>query len=52
VEKWSKSSWAQKRDAIKKRKTINDFQRFSVMLLKRSRRDAVRKVIAKAKKTA
>ncbi|RDX55273.1 60S ribosomal protein L14 [Polyporus arcularius HHB13444] len=48
VEKWQKSSWAQKREAIAKRRSINDFERFCVMLAKKARRDTVRKAVAKA----
>ncbi|KZT07909.1 60S ribosomal protein L14 [Laetiporus sulphureus 93-53] len=48
VERWNKSSWAQKRAAIEKRRSLNDFERFSVMLAKKSRRDTVRKAIKKA----
>ncbi|RPD58693.1 60S ribosomal protein L14 [Lentinus tigrinus ALCF2SS1-7] len=48
VEKWQKSSWAQKREAIAKRRSLNDFERFCVMLAKKSRRDTVRKTLAKA----
>ncbi|KAI0710528.1 60S ribosomal protein L14 [Earliella scabrosa] len=48
VEKWQKSSWAQKREAIAKRRSLNDFERFCVMLAKKSRRDQVRKTLAKA----
>ncbi|KAI8992945.1 60S ribosomal protein L14 [Trametes punicea] len=48
VEKWNKSSWAQKREAIAKRRSLNDFERFVVMLQKKQRRDRVRKALAKA----
>ena len=48
VEKWQKSSWAQKREAIAKRRSLNDFERFAVMLAKKARRDQVRKSLAKA----
>ncbi|OBZ77532.1 60S ribosomal protein L14 [Grifola frondosa] len=48
VEKWQKSSWAQKRAAIAKRRSLNDFERFAVMLAKKARRDQVRKSVAKA----
>ncbi|KAI9061674.1 hypothetical protein FKP32DRAFT_1575402, partial [Trametes sanguinea] len=47
-EKWQKSSWAQKREAIAKRRSLNDFQRFCVMVEKKQRRDQVRKALAKA----
>jgi large subunit ribosomal protein L14e len=50
VEKWDKSSWAQKRAATEKRRSLNDFGRFGVMLAKKARRDVVRKAVFKAKK--
>ena len=48
IEKWQKSSWAQKREAIAKRRSLNDFERFAVMLAKKARRDQVRKAVSKA----
>ncbi|KAF7375169.1 60S ribosomal protein [Mycena sanguinolenta] len=51
VERWDKSSWAQKRAALEKRRSLNDFGRFGVMLAKKARRDAVRKSVFKAKKS-
>lgn len=48
VAKWENSSWAKRRAAMGKRRTLNDFQRFEVMLAKKARRDAVRKALAKA----
>ncbi|KAJ7116377.1 60S ribosomal protein L14 [Mycena epipterygia] len=51
IEKWDKSSWAQKRAATEKRRSLNDFGRFGVMLAKKARRDAVRKSVFKAKKS-
>ncbi|KAJ7746635.1 60S ribosomal protein L14 [Mycena metata] len=51
VEKWDKSSWAQKRAATEKRRSLNDFGRFGVMLAKKARRDVVRKSVFKAKKS-
>lgn len=50
VEKWNKSTWAQKRAAIEKRRSLNDFARFNVMIAKKQRTDVVRKAVAKAKK--
>ena len=50
VAKWENSTWAKRRDAIEKRRKINDFERFSVMLAKKARRDVVRKQVAKAGK--
>ncbi|KAG9074154.1 hypothetical protein FS749_014310, partial [Ceratobasidium sp. UAMH 11750] len=49
VAKWEKSSWAKKRAGAAKRRTLGDFDRFSVMLLKKQRRDAVNKSLAKSK---
>ena len=49
VEKWEKSSWAQRRAAIEKRRKLNDFDRFQVMLQKKARRDRVRKVLKGSK---
>jgi large subunit ribosomal protein L14e len=48
VEKWEKSSWAQKRAAVQKRRELNDFGRFRVMLEKKARRDVVRKAVKQA----
>lgn len=48
VEKWEKSSWAQKRAAVEKRRSLNDFERFCVMVAKKARRDTVRKTLHKA----
>ncbi|EIW62944.1 60S ribosomal protein L14 [Trametes versicolor FP-101664 SS1] len=48
VEKWNKSAWAQRREAIEKRRKLNDFERFAVMIAKKARRDVVRKSVAKA----
>ncbi|KIM67346.1 hypothetical protein SCLCIDRAFT_1210406 [Scleroderma citrinum Foug A] len=50
VAKWEESSWAKKRAAMEKRRSLNDFQRFGVMLAKKARRDVVRKALAKAPK--
>jgi len=50
VEKWNKSAWAQKMAQAEKRRSLNDFQRFRVMLAKKARRDGVRKTLAKGKK--
>jgi len=49
VQKWNKSGWATKRAAMEKRKTLNDFGRFNIMLAKKQRRDVVRKALAKTK---
>ncbi|TDL22524.1 hypothetical protein BD410DRAFT_206624 [Rickenella mellea] len=50
VEKWEKSSWAKKLASVEQRRTLNDFQRFGVMLAKKQRRDRVRKSVVAAKK--
>ncbi|KAG9308541.1 ribosomal protein L14-domain-containing protein [Chiua virens] len=47
VEKWENSAWAKKRAAIQKRRLLNDFARFEVMLAKKQRRDVIRKILAK-----
>ncbi|CAE6369371.1 unnamed protein product [Rhizoctonia solani] len=52
VAKWDASSWAKKRASVAKRRTLNDFERFSVLVYKKQRRDSVRKSLAKAKKSA
>jgi large subunit ribosomal protein L14e len=49
VAQWEGSSWAKKRAAVEKRRLLNDFQRFNVMLAKKVRRDAVRKTLVKAR---
>ncbi|KAH7910972.1 ribosomal protein L14-domain-containing protein [Hygrophoropsis aurantiaca] len=50
IAKWENSSWAKNRAAIEKRRSLNDFERFGVMLAKKARRDVVRKAVAKAGK--
>ena len=50
VEKWEKSSWAQKRAAVNKRRSLTDFQRFVVMIAKKQRADRVHKSVRAAKK--
>ncbi|KAK7033636.1 hypothetical protein VNI00_012636 [Paramarasmius palmivorus] len=49
LEKWQKSSWAQKMAAVEKRRALNDFGRFKVMVEKKQRRDLVRKAVKKTK---
>lgn len=51
VDKWNKSPWATKRAAVEKRNSLNDFERFKVLVSKKGRRDVVRKSIKAAKKT-
>ncbi|KAH8089904.1 60S ribosomal protein L14 [Cristinia sonorae] len=50
VEKWNKSSWAQKRAAVAKRRSLTDFERFTVMLAKKARSDRVHKGVKAAGK--
>lgn len=52
VEKWESSNWYKRRQALEARKNLNDFGRFEVMVLKKRRRDAVRKVLHKEKKSS
>jgi len=49
VSKWELSAWGKKRAAVAKRRTLTDFERFQVMIHKKSRRDKVRKVLRGAK---
>jgi large subunit ribosomal protein L14e len=49
VTKWESSSWAKKRAATAKRRTLTDFERFEVLIHKKARRDKVRKVLKAAK---
>lgn len=51
-EKWESSAWSKKLAARKVRKDSSDFDRFQVMLAKKSRRDAVRKAHFKERKAA
>ncbi|QRV96214.1 ribosomal protein L14 [Ceratobasidium sp. AG-Ba] len=46
--KWEKSAWAQRRASITKRRTLSDFDRFSVMVYKKQRRDAAYKAAKKS----
>lgn len=48
TEKWAASSWAKKIAQRERRSALSDFERFQVMVLKKQRRYAVKKVIAKA----
>jgi large subunit ribosomal protein L14e len=49
VAKWESTAWAKKRASAEKRRTLSDFERFQVMIHKKSRRDKVRKVLKAAK---
>lgn len=46
--KWAKTAWAQKLAARKTRANLSDFERFQVLVLKKQRRYAVKKIAAKA----
>ncbi|CCH44012.1 60S ribosomal protein L14-B [Wickerhamomyces ciferrii] len=46
--KWSSSSWAKKIAQREKRRALTDFERFQVLVLKKQKRFAVKKAIAKA----
>ncbi|KAF8904055.1 ribosomal protein L14-domain-containing protein [Gymnopilus junonius] len=50
VERWNQSAWAKKRAAISKRRSLNDFGRFQILVAKKQRRDLVRKIVAKESK--
>lgn len=47
-EQWTKSAWAQKIAQRQRRSQLTDFERFQVMALKKQRRFAVKKAVAKA----
>ncbi|SCV00217.1 LAMI_0G03642g1_1 [Lachancea mirantina] len=47
-DKWAASSWAKKIAQRETRSSLSDFERFQVMVLKKQRRYAVRKAVAKA----
>jgi large subunit ribosomal protein L14e len=49
VAKWEATSWAKNLAAADKRRTLSDFERFQVMIHKKSRRDKVRKVLKAAR---
>lgn len=46
--KWEATAWAKKRAVVQRRKALSDFERFKLMIKKRSRRDKVRKTLCKA----
>ncbi|KAH9816238.1 ribosomal protein L14-domain-containing protein [Melampsora americana] len=50
TKKWEASNWKKSIDAKAVRRSLTDFQRFEVMLLKRQKRYIVGKGLAKAKK--
>lgn len=46
--KWAATSWAKKIAAKNRRAALTDFERFQVLVLKKQRRYAVKKAVAKA----
>ncbi|KAG5127698.1 hypothetical protein JHK82_028533 [Glycine max] len=50
--KWEKSSWGRKLIVRKRRASLNDFDRFKIMLAKIKRAAVVRQELAKLKKSA
>ena len=50
--KWANSAWAKKIAIAQKRRALSDLDRFNVMVLKKQRRRALGKTLAKAKKSA
>ncbi|KAK6203238.1 60S ribosomal protein L14 [Scheffersomyces amazonensis] len=46
--KWAATSWAKKLAAKERRSQLSDFERFQVLVLKKQRRFAVKKALAKA----
>ena len=48
VEKWNQSSWAKKIAQRERRAALTDFERFQVMVLRKQKRYAVKKALAKA----
>lgn len=46
--KWAATSWAKKIAAKNRRAELTDFERFQVLVLKKQRRYAVKKAVAKA----
>ncbi|CAN6622417.1 large ribosomal subunit protein eL14B [Trichomonascus vanleenenianus] len=46
--KWAASAWAQKIERRNRRRELTDFERFQVLVLKKQRRYAVNKAVAKA----
>ena len=50
VEKWEKTSWAKKLAVRAKRANLSDFDRFNVMVTRKRKAYAVRKLAAAKKK--
>lgn len=51
-QKWKASNWAKTKDRQAKRAALTDFDRFKVLRLKKQRRFAERKALAKVKASA
>ncbi|KAF8333581.1 60S ribosomal protein L14 [Cantharellus anzutake] len=52
LEKWTNSAWAKKREAIQKRRKLNDFERFVVSVQKKRRRGVVKQALSKVQREA
>ena len=52
LEKWENSPWAKNIVKVKKRRALNDFERFKVLVTKKQLRYAVNKDLAKQKANA
>ncbi|CED82922.1 ribosomal protein [Phaffia rhodozyma] len=52
ADKWAASAWAKKLAAKAKKAESTDFERFELMILKKTRRDQLNKAIYKEKKSA
>jgi len=50
--KWDESAWAKKMVSTERRKALNDFERFQVMILRKERRSAISKHFTKSKPKA
>lgn len=46
--KWANSAWAKKIAQRKRRSELTDFERFQVVILKKQKRSAIQKAVAKA----
>lgn len=46
--KWGKTTWAKKLASKQRRAELTDFERFQVLVLKKQRRFAVKRAVAKA----
>ena len=50
--KWKETNWAKRREQIKRRKNLSDFDRFKVLRLKKQRRFEERKALSKIRASA